>query len=461
MERMPGSDAMFWHMERPDTPVHTLKTLIVDPARRAAPMTLEEVRAYLEDRLGLVPRTTQVVKFAAGFAGRPFWVDDADFDISRHLDERTAKPPGDRAALDAIHGDLAMSHLDRGRPLWAVTLVHGLAEGRQAIIVRLHHAIADGVAAMNAFLGLTAAEPGGDTPHRPRRQPRPWSPEQLRRAAIAQAPDLGVAWFSLMAEGARGRVRARRFRQEHPELPPFLGARRNSFNVAGGAQRVCASAHLPFADLRLVSKASDTTINGVLHTVIAGAMRAELADRGEPVDEPTVAVFGIAADPPGATRTFGNNITPTTVALGSHLADPKERLRYTADSCRAGVELREVTGLDMAGRWATYTCRVAGHFRAFFADRMPRVVNHITTANVKGPAEHRWIGDLEIVDWISFAIAVAPSNVNLTAYSYGGRVSLGLVATPEALANPARFLERVRTSLDELVAAYRPAEAAV
>src|SRR5688572_18668385 len=125
-ERMTGSDAVLWHMEDDDTPMHTLKVVILDPSRRGRPVTLDELALAVGSRLGLVPRSTQKVVAAPGFGGRPFWVDDPDFDLRRHLDERTLLEPGDQRELDALYGELASGLLPRDRAPWAMTLVHGL-----------------------------------------------------------------------------------------------------------------------------------------------------------------------------------------------------------------------------------------------------------------------------------------------------------------------------------------------
>ena len=255
-----------------------------------------------------------------------------------------------------------------------------------------------------------------------------------------------------MRRGRESRKVATAFRAEHPELPRFLGAARNFCNAPSGDDRVCASASLPLDDFKRAGRATGATINGVLHTVVAGALRAELVDRGEDTSEPAAAVFGIAVDT-SSTRRSGNEITPTTVALRSDVPDPVERLVATAKSCLDGVALRRATGLDMAGKWADYGPRLAPAFRKRLANVTPRVVNHVTTANVAGPRATRWLGDVEVVDWFSFAVAVAPANVNLTVYSYAGRMNMGLVSTPEALPDPARFLERVAVALDELMTA--------
>jgi WS/DGAT/MGAT family acyltransferase len=451
MERMSGADALLWHMERDDTPLHTLKTAILDTSVRGAAVTIDELRAAVLAHLGIVRRATQRVVTVRGFGGRPFWVDDDHFDVDAHLDERALDAPGGRAELDRLHAELAAAALDRSRPLWAMTLVHGLEGGRQAVIVRVHHALTDGLGALNTFLAATTSERCVSIPARGAPDLVPPDLPALRRAAFRDVGPWMRALPPLLRDGLRSRTRAAAFRADAPDLPPFLGNRRNFCNVPSGPRRVCASSSLPFDQFRRVAKASGVTVNGVLHAIIAGAMRGELLEREQPVDAPTVAAFGISADERGATRRYGNNVTPTNVALFSNVEDPLERLRLTARSCREGVELRRTTGLDMAGRWATYTCRLAPLFRHLFANRWPTIVNHVTTANVAGPSHTRWAGDVEIVDWISFAVVVAPANVNITTYSYAGRMSTGLVTVPEVFDDPRRFLDRMAVALDELV----------
>ncbi len=447
MERMAGADAIFLHLERPDCPVHTLKVAVLDTSARGRPVTLEEVRAAVAPRLGLVRRSTQRPVWAPGFGGRGFWVDDPDFDVDRHLGERALDGP-----LDDLYGELATRLLPRDRPLWDLTLVHGLPGGRQAAVVRVHHAVTDGTGAVGAFTAATAARRGDPVPTCP-----PPPGEAVERGAIAAGAVAGtVPWVRglgpLLVDGTRSAWRSRRFRATAPDLPGALSARRTPLNAPSGGRRVCATAALPFADLAAVRRSTGTTLNGVFHAVVAGAVRDELLDRGADVSRPTTATFGIAADR-GGDRRWGNAVTPTNALLFSHVADPVERLRETARSCAEAVELRRSTGVDMAGRWADASCRLFPLFRRAFADSWPRVVSHVTTANVAGPAEPRWVGDVEVAEWWSFAVAIPPSDVNLTAYSYAGRMNVGLVTTPEAVPDPGRFVARLEQALAELVTA--------
>ena len=454
MDRMSGTDALLLHMEDDDTPMHTLKVVILDTARRGRPITLDELGLAVGSRLGLVPRSTQKVVAAAGFGARPYWIDDPEFDLRRHIDERTLAT-GAAAELDALYGELASVTLPRDRALWAMTLVHGLRDGRQAVVVRIHHAIVDGLGALNMLLAVSNEAPDGTAlaPIPPAVAPR--SPSSVRLA-------LSAARDALRQLGAMpdtvGEVRSTRSRSRanrgHPDIPSFLtGFRRWSINEAGDATRTCASASLDLAAMRAISKATGTTVNGVLHAVIAGAVRSELVDRGEDVSTPCRAAFGIASDASDRSHLYGNAVTPTFVNLRSDLTDRTERLVATARSCTAAVEARRAAGLDLTDQLSGLAPRALNAARRWLTRRTTMNPSHVVTANVPGPRANRWLGSIEVVDWFSFAVAIAPASVNITVHSYAGRMNVGLIADPAALPDPQRLVARMADELDELTAA--------
>jgi hypothetical protein len=206
---------------------------------------------------------------------------------------------------------------------------------------------------------------------------------------------------------------------------------------------------LPLDRMKRIAKATETTINGVYHALIAAALRDELKERGEALG-PSMASFGIAADDADPLRVSGNQVTPTTVRLYSEIEDPVERLRETARSCREGVELRRTAGVDLTGRWATYTCRLTAALLHHGGKYLRQVNSHVVTANVRGPDHRRWSGGLEITDWISFAIVAYPCNINITAHSYADHLSVGVLVGHGVLPQPRKFLERMAWEIDVL-----------
>jgi WS/DGAT/MGAT family acyltransferase len=456
---MSGNDAVLWHMEDDDTPLHTLKILILDPTRRGRPISLDDLALAVGSRLGLVPRATQKVVAPPGFGARPFWVDDVGFDLRLHLDERTLAEPGDAGQLDALYSELATGLLPRDRSPWAMTLVHGLEGGRQAVVARVHHAMVDGLGALNTFLAATTEEPGTVADLAPAATPPAMSRRRLLRAAVV---DTLRSWCSLVAlirAVARSRRQARAYRSASTDLPPLYALRRPSLNAGRGSTRSCATGSLDLADMKAIGKASGTTVNGVLHALVAGAVRAELGERGDDVSTPCIASFGIASDRTGSDRRQGNLVTPAFVLVRNDLDDPLARLDATARSCRAGVELRRAAGLDLTDQLSAVAPRAINGLRRLLTRHTRITPGHLVTANVPGASSQRWIGDVAVEDWFSIAVAINPANVNLTVHSYDGRMNIGLVVDPAAMPDPHRFIGRLAAELEVLTDAVLPSVA--
>ncbi|WP_240498349.1 wax ester/triacylglycerol synthase domain-containing protein [Williamsia sp. 1135] len=427
---MSGPDALMLNMETATTPMHTLKLGILDTGRRGSPLSLEEIRTALALHLGAFPRATQRVTSIRGHRARPFWVTDTDFRLDQHLEEVTLEGPGDES-FDELLAELAIRRLPRERPLWALTLVHGLADGRQAVVVRVHHAVADGLAALNCFLHATSESAGGPLPQR-HPLPEPGSPvadgrdldrRQMRALARRDTLRLVADLPSVVAGVARTARAAYRF-DRRALVPRFMGAQRTSFSTPSAHRRRCARSVLELADVQRAAVATGTTVNGVFHGIVAAAVRQEMIARDEVSSNPSVAMFGVCRDLT-STRTEGNDLATAAAYLHTEVADPIERVRRTAESCSASVALRRATGFELTDQLATYTGRLGPRARPIAAPIAPRVMNNVTTANMPGPRRPRWVGDIKVESWTSFALAIAPADVNLTAYSYAGVLSLG------------------------------------
>ena len=447
-ERMTGLDASYLHLERADTPMHTLKVMIVDPSHRGRDLTLDELADVLPRHLGLVRRASQVVVWAPGFRSKPFWV-DATVDVRRHLEERVAAAPGDRAALDAICSELATARLDRDRPLWAVTLVHGLADGRQALIVRVHHSVMDGIAALNSFLTATTPTEDIDRAPTPPLPPAPALPQHLVRQAARDALR-APAKAAHAARLLRGTRRTDRGFGDLSELPSGMVPRR-SFNTPSGEARLCASTSLELASLKAVARGAGVTLNGALHGVIALAAREEALARGEDVSTPMTVMFSVAEDTSSGRR-HGNGLASTRAQLRTDLEDPRAIVEATGRSCVRSVELRRARGFALTHVGTDITGRLGPRLRELTMHRIKNVPSHVNTANLAGPDHVRWLGDLPVVDWVSFAVAVSPSDLNLTGYSYNGRFTIGFICTPESMPDPRAFLDRLQPAIDRVLA---------
>ena len=246
-ERLSAVDAAWLRMDTPTNRMMITGIFIFDER-----LELGALEQLLEERLLSHERFRQ--RIVDGPRG-PAWQLDPEFDLRSHLHHVALPAPGDRAALAELVSDLASSPLDRARPLWQAHLVDGLAGGGSALVTRLHHCIADGIALVRVLLSLTDDARGAAPRHVGRELPHVEG--LVHRARLA-------------ANEARAAVRLVTL---PPDPPTVLSER------TGVRKRVAWSAPLPLAPLDARARAAGATINDVLLAAVAGALRDQLDAR--------------------------------------------------------------------------------------------------------------------------------------------------------------------------------------
>ena len=147
MEPLSGLDAAFLYLETPTTPMNVIGTIVLEPSPSGAACSYERVLRLVEERLPrLAPLRRRLRPLAFGL-DHPVWVDDPDFAVRDHVRRVRAPAPGSERSLAELVAEIAARRLDRSRPLWELWVVEGLRGGRVALVVKLHHAAADGMAA--------------------------------------------------------------------------------------------------------------------------------------------------------------------------------------------------------------------------------------------------------------------------------------------------------------------------
>ena len=149
MERLGGLDGAFLYCETPTMHLHVCGLMIVDAPTMTSGDAYDRVRSMLVDRLPRIRAVHQKLASDPVHLGRPFWMDDPNLDLDRHLRHLVLDPPGDDRALAQVVGDIAGKQLRRDRPLWEISVIEGLADQRLAVVVKMHHSIIDGVSAAN------------------------------------------------------------------------------------------------------------------------------------------------------------------------------------------------------------------------------------------------------------------------------------------------------------------------
>ncbi len=466
MHRLSGEDAGFLSMERPEQAMNTIAVgTLRAPEGGPTGLTIEDVRTHVAGRLDQLPSFRwRIVPVPFGLHN-PMAVRDPDFELDYHLREATL---ADGQSLDDLFAHLAEQHLDRRHPLWQLTLVHGLPDDDQALILKYHHCLADGVAAFTTFSRVFSDAPTEPIPD----APVPWVAERIpskvlllwlalldHLAALVDLPGL-----LLRTKRGFDAVKARRAATK-VRVPDFSGAAPNSaLNDAFTPPRAYARAELPLAAVKAAKDAAGVTLNDVVLATVAGGLRRYLAERDELPDLPLLASVPVSYEAPDAPiRQCGNKFWSFTTSLATDVDDPAERLARISETAAEAKEQLTILGPDLMPAWLdlvppfiTEPGAKALIERLRATAPTDRVDANVLISNIRGPAEPWTFLGRDVVD---LYIDGPPSNgvgLNVMLWSYGDRLLLGILAFADALRDPAALAHHIEAAFAELGDAFVP-----
>ncbi len=465
MRSLEGMDAAFLSLETPTTPMHVGIVLLLDPpeGRRSlfSPSTrYTQIRRIIEQRVHLVePLRQRAIRVPFGLY-HPVWVDDPDFELDDHLTRASLPSPGGRAELDAFVASVMSRQLDPDRPLWEMHIVEGLAEGRTALVAKVHHAILDGVSGVSvlaAFMDLNPRSRVIALPPEWNPAPLPSNLQMLRHAATSLTGQPGATVKTLQAgiDAVADLGMNNRDLVERGEQPPpgFFGGPRTSFNGAVSNRKRFASLSVPLDDVKQVGKVFGATVNDVILACVSGALRRLLEARGEEVDRSLVAMVPVSTRPEDAADDLGNQISGMLVSLASDIDGPASRLMAISESARLAKEQEKLHHGRILGdlaqvavpALATRIARAVAGTRLFDKVRPPA---NVTVSSVRGPEFSIFCAGSRVVDMYPVGPMAEGIGINVTVFSYLDRVCFGVMACRKLVPE----LSQVADYLDEALA---------
>ncbi|HEX4731660.1 MAG TPA: wax ester/triacylglycerol synthase family O-acyltransferase [Solirubrobacterales bacterium] len=461
MDRLSSFDTSFLANERDNAHMAIGAVLVFDGS---AP-TQEDFLAQIRSRLHLLPRLRQRLLQPPLGLGTPFWVDDETFDLRRHVGRATLPAPGSDAELRALTGELLAPPLDRAKPLWELTLVDGFAEERFAIVWKTHHAMADGISALDIGMLLfdaepQAAPPADAQPWRP--YPSPSNPGLAVHAATGVIATLRrlTRWLTRSAhdpadagrragDGLAGLWEVTwnllRAAPRVPINPPGVGPRRD----------FCwASFDLP--EFKRIKNALGGTVNDVSLAVSAGALRSFLAENEVDTDG-----LELKALVPVSIRTvdehgeLGNKLTAMRGPLPVGTADPVDRLRQISaamDGLKASKQplgAEAIWGLNDWFRDFAPPVLLAPTAAINFSTRL----FNLLVTNFPGPQIPFYLLGRELTAIHPVGFLARRHGLAIAILSYNGRVSFGLLADPDSVPGVERLAAHLGAAVAELGAA--------
>jgi diacylglycerol O-acyltransferase / wax synthase len=402
-------------------------------------LRLADIQRCLELRTGGVPRLRQVLTAPRWF-GPPRWAGAPGFDIRDHVRTHAVPPPGDEDALLAACAALNEPPLDRARPLWEMWLLTGLADGTVGLLIRLHHAVADGIAALALIGGLLDPGPQASAPP-PALSPAPAAlpAPASSPAPAALPPPAGVPAPARVPAPAGHPGRARRghwapLRQAR-QLLRERAAPRVSINTPAGPHRRLLLVRADLGQVKAAARAHGATVNDVVLAAVAAGARELLANRGELSMGLELKASVAASMRGGGDQAGGNRVGIMLAPLPVAEPDPGARLARIAKVMARRKQLPPYQPSSRFGqRWMVA-----------MMDRQ-RLVN-LFTSNLPGPAAPVYLAGARVREM--FQIGVVQGNVTLAVgvLSYAGQLNVTVLADPRAVPDVAVFAGALAGSL--------------
>jgi len=475
MERLSGLDAGFLYMETPTLHMHTIKVVVfdavgdihgaIDPGHD---QFIGFVRRQVARRMDkLPPLRRRLVEVPFGFH-HPVWIDDPAFDIEFHVRRVVVPGPGGPTELDAVVADIAGRPLDRSRPLWEMHVCEGLANGRVGVIVKIHHCVADGVAAAALLANVMELDPdadsavsmlgeGADQRMGWLGEPIPGPARLLRDALLDHLAQLrSLPALVLRTLGNLIAMLRHRRGSEVATPRPVIDAPRTSFNGALTPHRSFATTSLSLSEVKRIKEVFGVTVNDVILAAAGGALRAYLTERGELPDRSLLAGVPIASDRPGdPPRLSGNKVSNLFTSLSTDVKDPARRLAVIHEVTAEAKLVQSLLGIETLQQWVQYTPPrpyswvVRQWSRVRVADQMPPPINAVVS-NVPGPRQALYAGGARLEHLYSVGPILEGIGLNITVWSYLDGLDVGVLACREAIPDPHRLTTLLHAAIAEL-----------
>lgn len=439
MELISPVDAVFLLGESREHPMHVGSLQLFEAPEDAGPDFARQTHETLLRHRDFDPIFS---KRPATLWGAPqlAWTHEREVEAEYHVRRSALPAPGRMGQLLELASGLHSVLLDRHRPLWELHLIEGLADGRFALYSKMHHALIDGVSAQR-LLQRTLTEDASSE-----QIVVPW---QLPRRPRGAARD-GAGWArNLLSAAASGpallRVARATLLEQQLTLP--FAAPRTLFNVPIGGARSCAVRSWSIDRINQVKKATGSTVNDVVLTLSAGALRGYLLSRNALPDKPLIAMVPMSLRDENDGEASGVKVGAMLANLATDIADPLARLQVIRESMRRSKEVyRTLSSTQTMALSALMLSPLALTLLPGVASLTSPPFN-IVISNVPGPHQPRYWNGARLDANYPMSIPFDGQAVNITLTNNAGNLDFGLVGCRRTVPDPDRILDHLEEEL--------------
>jgi len=426
-----------------------------------APLDIDQLKEVIEQSMLRIRRFRQRLTPSRLPFGRPSWEDDPSFNLDNHLERVILPSPGHQEALQDFISELMSTRLDYSRPLWHFYLVENYENG-SALIARLHHSIADGIALMQVLLSLTEPTPGdpdADKPQTETQVGKQASSKPIRTNKSAVLPPKQIGFWDLLEEGKRmllepshTRYRAGQVAQMATAVAKVALRWPDPPTVFKGplSDKKCAawSDPIDLADVKWIGKTFHSTVNDVLLTAVAGALGRYIQTREKYVQEFSIRGFiPVNLRPIKLDDELGNKFGLVFLSLPLGIDDPVKRLdrvKQNMDELKSSVEAVATFGvINLLGAFPPGIEEIAINF---FDTKGSTVIT-----NVPGPQTQLYLAGTPINTVMAWVPQSGRISLGISIISYNGNVWLGVASDQRLVPDPETIVSLFNAEFEELI----------
>ena len=476
MDHLSGLDALFLHMESPETPMHVGSLAIFELEPGYDGNFVDDVRKHIRSRMHLAPIFQRKLVNMPFDIANPIWVMDDHLDIDYHIRHVIVPPPATRSSVDRLVSRLHSSLLDRSRPLWEMYVLDGLPvpanapEGTRYIGLysKMHHASLDGMGGqvlMQAIMDITPV-PRTVKParHKVNLQSDNYGIAELTASGIAHNVGQTMKLARALPTLAKGAYRALQPAKNEAEPKERQGrfAPRTPFNKTITNQRSFARFSLPLDEVKAIAKAHQVSLNDVVMTLSAEGLNRYFAEENFKPSGSLLAAIPVSLRPEGNTD-LSNQVSMARMSLATNIKDPIERLK-AIHANSAGVkelisDVKNVLPTDFPSLGAPWlmSAMSATAVRARVFNVMPPLAN-VVISNVPGPNMTLYFAGAKQISTYPVSIPFHGMGLNITLQSYNGWLDFGIISCRRLLPDIEEFASFIEDAHKDLLKRSLPQE---
>ena len=424
---------------------------ITDPKER-----FDVIRANIVDRLHEIPVLNKRIVRAPFDLTWPILVVDKKMDIDRHVVRVALPTPGTPDQFDALVSDFLSRPLHPKRPLWQILVIEGLEDGRSAIAIKVHHALADGVSGAETFASLFDISPEVRPPAPKQELADEKSPGSFGLLAknlgkLRHNPKLAyhitLSWFTRAWHILRSTVKAlfaRGRKKPLTESPSLFEAKKTSLNGASAIEKEYRRLQLSLPEVKRSAKVRGASVTDFVTAVTSGALRRLLSERGETIKKDLIAFVPINVRGTGDAADLGNQISGMLVRMHANVTDPEERLRLISTDSKKNVakqreenaKLLQETPRVLGPLTLSLGGKIISRFGLF--NRIPPIAN-LMLSSVPGPPLPLWLSGHRVASAAPVGPLLGPVSLNITVLGFEGYLEFGLLGCSERMKDLAKL----------------------